>query len=213
MSKEKEIFEGIYEKSEDPWTKPEPPEELAELVETGKIKPCRAIDIGCGRGYYSIYLASKGFDILGIDLSERAIQYARNNASGQGANTRFMVLDLLNLQQLKEKFDFVLEWGILHHIMPPQRKGYMENLSNLLNRGGRYLSVCFNEQSPEFGEPGKKYRKSPIGTMLYYSSLDELRELFSPQFRIIEAKTITMSGGRGEEGLKHTGNYFFMEKL
>ncbi|MBR9691169.1 class I SAM-dependent methyltransferase [Candidatus Woesearchaeota archaeon] len=208
----KENFEKIYEKPGAVWTKESPPAELKELVEIGKIKPCKAIDIGCGEGFYSIYLASKGFDVTGIDFSEKAIEYAKENAKKQGVNVRFIVMDIADLSELKEKFDFVFEWGVLHHIMPPQRQKYVEDVNNLLDDGGKYLSVCFNEQSPEFGKAGEKYRiAGTTGNKLYYSSQEELKELFKPYFQIIETKIIKMSGG-GKIALSHLGNYFFMEK-
>jgi len=210
MQGQKEIFEKIYEKPGAVWTRTEPQQELIELVKSRKIKPGKVIDIGCGEGFLSIYLASKGFDVLGIDLSERAIQYAKENAANRGVNVRFVAMDIADLSKLKEKFDFALEWGVMHHIMPPQRPQYVRDVANLLNQNGKYLSVCFNEQSPEFGGPGKKYRESPLGTKLYYSSQNELQELFKPHFYIIEAKIITMTGGKGQN---HIGNYFFMQKL
>ena len=213
MGEDKEIFENIYEKQRAVWTRTEPQQELVELVESGKIKSCKAIDIGCGEGYYSIYLASKGFNVMGIDLSKKAIQYAKENAAKHKVKINFKVMDIDNLKKIKEKFDFILEWGVMHHIMPPQRQEYIEKVSNLLNKDGKYLSVCFNEQSPEFGGVGKKYRTGgSSGTSLYYSSQKELRELFEPHFRIIEAKIIQMMGG-GKTATPHIGNYFFMKKL
>lgn len=194
----------MYEKPRAPWTRYEPPQELVELIEGREISPCKTIDIGCGEGFYSIYLASKGFDVLGIDLSENAIQYAKENAASRRVNVRFVAMDIANLEQLNEKFDFVLEWALMHQIMPSQRQKYVEDVAELLNKGGKYLSVCFNEQSPEFGGSGKKYRESPSGTRLYFSSQNELRELFEPHFHIIEAKIIRMP---------HIENYFLMEKL
>lgn len=170
MSKDKEIFEKIYEKPGAIWTRTKPPQELIELIESGKIKPCKALDIGCGEGFYSIYLALKGFDVIGIDLSEKAIQYAKENAAKQGVNVCFMQMEIASLEKLKEKFDFILEWGVLHHIMPLQRQKYVKDVSRILNKGGKYLSVCFNEQSLEFGGVGKGHRMSPLGTKLYYSS-------------------------------------------
>lgn len=212
MASSKEIFEKIYEKPWAVWTKTEPPQELVELIEGGKIKPGKVIDIGCGEGFYSIYLASKGFDVLGIDFSERAIKYAKENTGSQRVNVRFLAMDIADLEKLEEKFDFVLEWGVMHHIMPPQRKKYVEGINNLLNKDGKYLSVCFNEKSPEFGGVGEKYRMSPLDTQLYYSSQSELQELFEPYFRIIEAKIVTMVGKKEQEHHEHIGNYFFMEK-
>lgn len=211
MNKDKEIFEKIYESPKAVWTRTEPQQELIELIESGKIKACKAIDIGCGEGYYSIYLASKGFDVLGIDLSERAIHYAKENAAKCGVNVRFAAMDIADLGKLKERFDFVLEWEVMHHIMPPQRQKYVEDVDKLLNHNGKYLSVCFNEQSPEFGGAGKKYRKSSLETTLYYSSQSELKELFEPHFRIIEAKLIQVIG-RGKIAIPHIENYLFMER-
>ena len=56
----KETFEKIYEKPKEVvWTKTEPPKKLRELIENKTILPCKAIDIACGEGNYSLYLASK----------------------------------------------------------------------------------------------------------------------------------------------------------
>ena len=56
-----------------PWNLAEPPQLLVEAVRTGKIKPCKAVDLGCGAGNYAVWLAGKGFDITGIDISRQAI--------------------------------------------------------------------------------------------------------------------------------------------
>jgi cyclopropane fatty-acyl-phospholipid synthase-like methyltransferase len=208
MSEDKEIFENIYKTSGAGWTKSEPPAELVELVENEKLAPCKAIDIGCGEGFYSIYMASQGFDVLGIDLSERAIEYAKGNAERIKHRIRFMAIDVSSLLELKETFDFILEWSVLHHIMPPQRQNYIKDVSKILNKGGKYLSVCFSDKSHEVVGSGKKYAISPVGTRLYYSSQHELRELYDPFFKVIESKEITITGRYGQS---HKANYFFLK--
>lgn len=205
---QKDIFEKIYEKPGAIWTRSAPPKELTELIEDGEIKPCKALDIGCGEGFYSIYLASKGFDVTGIDFSEKAIEYAKKNAAKHGAHIMFIAMNVVDLPQLKEKFDFVLEWGVLHHIMPPQRQRYIKNVANILNRGGKYLSICFNVQDDSFGTPGEKYKTSELGTKLYFSSQDELEKLFQKHFSIMEAKITKITG----RTLEHIANFFLMEK-
>ena len=49
-----------------PWNIETAPDALVELVESGRVKPCKTIDLGCGTGNYAIYLASMGFDVTGM---------------------------------------------------------------------------------------------------------------------------------------------------
>ena len=66
---------------------------------------------------------------------------------------------------------------------PSDRKQYVETVHRLLVPGGKYLSVCFSEKDAGFGGTGKE-RRTPLGTVLYFSSEDELRDLFGPYFDI-----------------------------
>ncbi|OGJ20259.1 hypothetical protein A3K73_08305 [Candidatus Pacearchaeota archaeon RBG_13_36_9] len=215
MNSDKEIFEKVYEKPETAvWTEKEPPIELVELIKSGKIKPCKVIDVGCGEGFYSIYLSSEKFDVLGIDISKNAIKYAKENAKKAGVNIKFKAMDFNDLSEIKEKFDFVLEWGILHCIPFEKRKKYVETMNKLLKNNGKYLSTCFNVQDTKFGGPLQKIRIVPesaralMGEEMYFSSLDEIKELFEPYFSIIESKVFEKIGG----GKVNIWNYFFMEK-
>ena len=213
METSKNVFEMVYANPGAVWTGTNPPEELVKIIESGKVKPCKVIDIGCGEGFYSIYLASKGFTVTGIDISEKAIKYAKQNSRKQGLDIKFIAMGITDLDRLNESFDFVLEWALMHHIIPSHRERYVKNVSRILNPGGKYLSVCFNIQSPDFGQPGKSIRivpsasKALSGEKVYFSSLEELNGLFSSCFRIIESRVI-----RWEVGKPHIGNYFLMEK-
>ena len=60
-----------------PWNRETPPEILQRIVKNEKIKPCKAIELGCGAGNYVIYLSKMGFDVTGIDFSETAIKIAK----------------------------------------------------------------------------------------------------------------------------------------
>jgi len=191
-----------------PWNIETPPDVLVELVKSGKVKPCKTIDLGCGTGNYAIYLASIGLEVTGIDVSPTAIKIAKENAKKKGVKCNFLVTDVLgNLDEVNETFDFAYDWELLHHIFPEQRKKYVENVYRILNPKGKYLSVCFSEKDREFGGSGK-YRQTQLGTILYFSSEDELRALFEPYFNIKESKTIEIRG----KPAPHLANYAFMEK-
>jgi 2-polyprenyl-3-methyl-5-hydroxy-6-metoxy-1,4-benzoquinol methylase len=207
----KEILEGVYKSPGAIWTFEKPPPELAEVIESGKVKPCKALDVGCGEGFYSVYLASKGFDVTGIDISERAIHYARENAAKSGVKVRFLAMDMLDIGKLGEKFDFILEWSILHFLPHEHREKYVETVSELMNKGGKYLSTCFNEQSTMFGSGRvREATREGAPTMtLYFSTQDELRKLFERHFRVIETKLMHTEY---REGRTHTWNFFLLEK-
>lgn len=191
-----------------PWNYETPPDSLIELVKSGKIRPCRSIDLGCGIGNYVIYLATEGFNVTGFDISPSAISIAEKKSREKGIECSFLVVDIASrLKDFKIKFDFAYDWELLHHIFPERRKQYVENVYNLLNPKGKYFSVSFSEKDPGFGGQGK-YRKTLLGTELYFSSRKELENLFKPYFRIIELKTIEIRG----KPVPHIANYAFMER-
>ncbi|MFC1729392.1 class I SAM-dependent methyltransferase [candidate division KSB1 bacterium] len=191
-----------------PWNIESPPDELVKLIESGIIQPCKTIDFGCGTGSYTVYLAGRGFDVTGVDISPTAIEIARNNAVNKGATCQFIVSDVLgDLAEVRETFDFAYDWELLHHIFPEHREKYIQNVYRKLNPDSSYYSLCFSEKNRQFGGSGK-YRETPIGTVLYFSSENELKELFEPYFMIEELKTIQIKGKYGP----HEAVYAFMRR-
>lgn len=191
-----------------PWNFKTPPDILENLVRTGKITPCKTIDLGCGTGNYAIYLAGEGFDVTAVDISSSAIKIAKNNASQKGIDCNFIVADILgDLKQIQSTFNFAYDWELLHHIFPSDREKYIRNVYRLLNPGGQYLSVCFSEENLQFGRVGK-FRKTPLETVLYFSSENELRVLYESFFKVEELKTIEIKG----KCSPHKAIYAFMIK-
>lgn len=191
-----------------PWNIETPPKALAKLIDSGQIQPCKAIDVGCGAGNYAIYLASLGFDVTGVDISPSAIALAEANAKQKGVACRFVAADVVGgLPEISETFDFAYDWSLLHHVFPIDRKRYVETVCRLLAPGGKYLSVCLSEQDAGFGGTGQ-IRRTPLGTMLYFSSEDELRDLFAPDFDIRTLQTVQVEAKREP----HLMNWVFMEK-
>ncbi|MGZ7121696.1 MAG: class I SAM-dependent methyltransferase [Halobacteriota archaeon] len=203
-------IDEIYRKTPQeriPWNVETPPAALVALLDGCVVTPCRTIDLGCGAGNYAIYLASRGFDVTGVDSAPTAIRLAKENAVKKRVVCTFLVDDVLgDLETVTGTFDFAYDWELLHHIFPDQRKRYVTNVHNLLSPKGKYLSLCFNEGDQAFGGVGK-YRRTPLGTLLYFSSEDELRALFDPYFTILDIKTIEVCG----KFASHLANYCFME--
>ncbi len=212
MKKQNHIYtEDIYKNmplEEIPWNVETPPQLLVELVDSGKIRPCKAIDLGCGLGNYAIYLAGRGFDVTGVDFSPTAIKMADENAHKKGVKCSFLVADVVDdLAEISQSWDFAYDWGLLHHIFPQKRRKYLENIHRILNAKGKYLSVSFSEKDTAFAGTGK-YRKTNLGTILYFSSQDELKKLFEKYFAVIDLRTVEIPG----KFEPHIFNYVFAEK-
>ncbi|MFC1951031.1 class I SAM-dependent methyltransferase [Chloroflexota bacterium] len=191
-----------------PWNMEAPPDALVNLVEGGIITPCRAIEIGCGAGNYVMYLTKRGFDATGVDISPTAIGIAIDMAVQKGLKCEFITADVLgDIREVEGVFDFAYDWELLHHIMPPDRAKCASNVHRLLATKGKYLSVCFSEKDHQFGGEGK-YRKTPLGTELYFSSEDEVEDLYTPLFTINDLKTIEIEG----KTAPHMAVYALMQK-
>ena len=193
----KEQMDRIYREippDKIPWNIAIPPEILQRAVDANVPRRGRVIELGCGAGNYAIWFARLGYAITGVDISEQAVEIARRCASGAGVACEFIVADVTrDLPEVDRKFDFAYDWELLHHIFPEDRDGYVGSVARLLVPGGKYLSVCFSEDSPHFGGVGK-FRKTPLDTTLYFSTEDELRELFSRYFDVEELRTIDVEG-------------------
>ena len=187
---------GELPRGEIPWNLEGPPRGLVDLIQSGRVAPCRAADLGCGAGNYAVWLALQRFDVTGIDLSAAAIARAQELARSKGAACRFIVYDLLEpTDAFDAAFDFAYDWLVLHHVFPDDRPRYVANVLRLLRPGGLYLSVCFSEDDQAITGEGK-YRQPQLGTLLYLSSEHEIRDLFEPSFDIEELATVEIEGKR-----------------
>jgi SAM-dependent methyltransferase len=133
--------------------------------------------------------------MTGVDVSPKALELAKGLADKKGVTCRFIAGDLTReLEALDGSFDFAYDWEVLHHVFPEDREQYVDNVLRMLRPGARYLSVCFSEKDgPGFGGKGK-YRKTRLGTTLYFSSEQELQSLFEPLFHIRELCTVEITG-------------------
>lgn len=177
-----------------PWNQTQLPVELLNYIRMIHPVPCKGIDLGCGLGHFTMALSGMGYDMTGVDISPTAIREARRYAMAKKLTCTFEQANVTDsLPQWDAQFDFAFDWEVLHHIYPEQREAWAQSVYNLLKPNGNYLSVCFSESDKAF-QSSAKYRTTPIGTTLYFSSEEEIRALFAPLFHITLLKTIEIEG-------------------
>ena len=77
--------------------------------------PARIVEFGCGTGWLSLALAQRGFDVLGLDISEDAVAHAGAAARNRElANVRFVAADYETFSG-EGAFDFAIFHDSLHH--------------------------------------------------------------------------------------------------
>lgn len=97
----------------------------------------RVLDFGCGGGEFSLLLAKKGFDVVGIDYSKTAIKMAKDNAKRRKIeNVKFYCRDALNPGLASSSFDAVFSIAVLHCLIGPDRQVYWNNARDALKKGG-----------------------------------------------------------------------------
>ena len=125
-------------------------EHFVTMVIDSKIQLGSAITLGCGVGRETIYLAERGFSVIGVDFSPTAIQKARRRAKTKGIEVEFIVDDLTNLQHTSGSYDLVVDFGALNDLGQVARDLYMKNVLPLTKPGGYYVMFSFDRMlSPD----------------------------------------------------------------
>ncbi|WP_410606480.1 class I SAM-dependent methyltransferase [Amycolatopsis sp. lyj-109] len=120
-----------------PWEIGRPQPAVVALAGRGGFAG-RVLDVGCGTGENTLYLAGLGHPVLGIDGTPAAIERARSKASQRGSTAEFAVADAFGLAALHRRFDVALDSAFLHVLSGSRaRRAYIDQLAAVVIPGGR----------------------------------------------------------------------------
>ncbi|HEV8588379.1 MAG TPA: class I SAM-dependent methyltransferase [Pyrinomonadaceae bacterium] len=105
----------------------------------------RVLEIGCGIGTDGAQFSEAGADYTGVDLTEAAIELARNNLKTRDLRGEFRVADAENLDFPDESFDLVYSHGVLHHT--PDIVAAVGEVHRVLKPGGRAIVMLYHRGS------------------------------------------------------------------
>ena len=147
-------WELYYVVGRTPWDTGEIPPELEELLEGGDLRPARALDLGCGTGTHSTYMARHCPEVVGVDFSRPALRQARRKAERAGVSVRFEVADVLKLgmpgsNDLGGPFDFVLDVSCMHTFNVEDRARYGESVGRVVRPGGHVLLYAWSPRQQD----------------------------------------------------------------
>jgi SAM-dependent methyltransferase len=138
-----------YASGDVPWDDSLPPPEIIEHV--AGLPAQRALDLGCGYGRATIYLASLGWDVDGVDFIPEAIAGAALRTREAGVYARFHVCQVTDLGFLAGAYDLAIDVGCCHNMDEEDLRKYRDHLQRLIRPNGEFL--LFARMRDEDGEP------------------------------------------------------------
>jgi len=170
-----ERWDAVYRNGQPRWDTGRPSGELVRAVEKGTIRPCRALELGCGTGTNAVYLAGREFDVAAIDLSPTALTLAEKKAGDAGVPVGWLLADLLAPPKL-EPFDFIFDRGCYHGVRKTDAAGYVDSLRRLSKPGTHVLILAGRADEPDAHSGPPRVTK------------EEIRADFSKHFEIVELR-------------------------
>ena len=163
-----------------PWYESNLDPDLNNEIKSRNISRGKFLDLGTGPGTQAIQLSNLGFDVTGSDLSETAINRAKNLSK----NVNFVTDDFLNSKLPENEFDFILDRGCFHVFDIEQRLNYITQIKRILRKNGIIFLKCMSIEEKDLPE-----EKGP-----HKLSHSELKQVFSNDFEVQSIKDTVYHG-------------------
>lgn len=196
-------------------------EVLPKIKRTARVfkekKYQKILDLGCGTGKHSIFLAKKGFSVYATDISKTGIDIAEKKAKSLGLNNiHFQQHDMRRIPFADSFFDSVIcTWTIYHGTLDEIRKTVSE-IHRVLKSNGTAITDFLSVDDATYGLGKETERNTFLGAKdqeedipHHYSTKEELIQLFS-EFRQLKIRTSTNSY-IDERGDKYFRKYYNVE--
>ena len=170
------FYEMAYRRAGDEsvihWHREEVPALLRKSVESmggsGKV-----LDIGCGTGVNSVFMAQQGLDVTAIDFVPEALEFARRRAEKFEVDVDFIRADVTKFETA-DKYDLILDSGCFHGFDDRIRLLYRKKILSWMPNQAQYVLIHFGKrQTFDFGLFGPRAKKK-----------SEIEQFFAPELKL-----------------------------
>ncbi|WP_191859519.1 class I SAM-dependent methyltransferase [Hanstruepera ponticola] len=194
--KDKDIWEQVFSNIPMEWKEVSPTDSMLFCLDYFQKHNVESVlDLGCGVGIWSVFLAKNGISVKGVDFSKNAIEYAKNWAKEEKVRALFDYSDLVNHSFKKESFDGVVASKILDNISRFKLSEVSQQIESNLNDGG-ILFCVFNPYLNETDREKLMKSDNPTKGITHTVYKDEELEKIFPELNLLEFR-IFEHGFRG----------------
>ena len=167
------------------------------------------LDLGCGMGRNSIYLAKQGFDVIGIDISKSALRKTKSWSEIEGiTNVTVLCASMTHLPFVNHAFDAIVSVSVIHHAVKEDIRKAMEEIHEVLKDNGLFLANLLSIEDYRCGS-GLKIEEGTFQVLEDFEEkqFEEVHHFFSQeeiQILLADFKRISMEQiGSGKEERPH----------
>ncbi|XP_038883535.1 probable thiol methyltransferase 2 isoform X2 [Benincasa hispida] len=137
-------WEICWEQGLTPWDLGQPTPVISHLCATGALPNGRVLVPGCGSGYDVVRMACSERYVVGLDISDNAIQKARELSSSSPNRRYFTFLkeDFFSWRPM-ELFDLIFDYTFFSALEPVMRQAWGQQIQRLLKPNGELITLMF----------------------------------------------------------------------
>ena len=160
---------------------------ILELVASLSLKHPKMLDLGCATGWFTAQLSRFGNDIVGIDLSEAAIELAKRDFPG----IRYIAGNIFEMNLPDEAMDLVVCQEVIAHV--PNQSELVRRIARSIKPGGHLIMTTANKFVIDRWDMGA----DPDSHIKQWLNMKSFKRVLQPHFRIAKTSSIIPIGDRG----------------
>ena len=154
MKANKQFWNNVYESGDylKKWDYSKASPELVALLASPIFTPnSTVVDLGCGTGEDAIFMALQGHQVSAIDISQKALDLAKEKAKKAGIKINLQQADFLNLPLDDASVDFINDRGSLHLLDEADWPELAKEIQRVLKPGGMLFMRGASPTNPHKG--------------------------------------------------------------
>jgi SAM-dependent methyltransferase len=152
------------------------------VAETSELPAGRALDLATGEGRNAVWLAERGWKVVGVDFSRVGLEKAQHLAVERSVEVEWLQADLLDYRPEPRAFDLVLAFYL--QVPPEARQPILSSAATAVASGGSLLLVAHDKRNLEQGHGG------PKDASVLYTPEDVVRDLEGSGLRLERAAVV-----------------------